>query len=448
MPMHVGCLLLLSPAESFKGGELRELFARAITPREYRRPFNEKVVYPPSRLGLPHWEEDKDFDLEYHVRHSALPSPGRYRELFILVSRLHGTLLDRTRPLWEWHLIEGLETGQFAVYSKFHHSLIDGVAGMRLLERSMSPDPDRLDTPMPWAKSSHPSRGPRRPGGAPKAEETLVEMLRSQLGVLPGVARACARTLGSLQRPADSRMALPFEAPRSAINTHITGARRFVAQSYGMDRIAKVKAAFGATVNDVILAMCSGALRRYLKEYGGGLPTRPLTAMAPVSVRPSDGDDFGNAVSAIFVNLATHLDDPLRRLETIQASIKDGKSLIRDLSFNEVMLYTAMLAAPAFVPTMLGLGAALPAINVVVSSVPGPKERLYWNGARLDGMYPVSIVIDGMAVNITVTSYAGSLDFGIVACRRSVPRVQRIIDFLEESLKELEDAAGAGGAVP
>jgi WS/DGAT/MGAT family acyltransferase len=164
--------------------------------------------------------------------------------------------------------------------------------------------------------------------------------------------------------------------------------------------------------------------------------------MAPVSVRPKDGEEFGNAVSAVLVNLGTHIEDPVKRLETIQRSIGDARSVIKELSFNEVMLYTILVAGPVMVPALLGLGSVLPATNVVISNVPGPQETLYWNGARLEGMYPASIVFHGMAVNITVTSYAGSLDFGIVACRKSVPRVQRIIDFLEDGLMELEQAAG------
>jgi WS/DGAT/MGAT family acyltransferase len=163
--------------------------------------------------------------------------------------------------------------------------------------------------------------------------------------------------------------------------------------------------------------------------------------MAPVSVRPRDSDDFGNAASAVLVNLGTHIADPVRRLETIRASVQDGKALIKELSFNEVMLYTLVMATPLVAPALMGLGSRLPAANIVISNVPGPRKPLFWNGASLEGMYPVSIVYHGMAVNITVTSYAGSLDFGIVACRRSVPRVQRIIDFLEEGLVELETAA-------
>ena len=441
-PMHVGSLLLLRPPSGAGSDYLQELFQQCIGVKEFRAPFDQHLVYPASRLGLPHWDTDPDFDIEYHFRHSALPAPGRYRELFVLVSRLHGTLLDRTRPLWEYSLIEGINTGQFALYAKMHHAQVDGTAGMRLLQASLSEDPDERNVPFMWAKDGRgwkQADAPERP--THKGFERVLEGIGAQLGVLPNVGRAIARTVAAYQRPRDERMAAPFEGPRSVLNTKVTGARGFVAQSYSLERIHRVREAFGATVNDIVLAMSSSALRRYLSEFGGGVPERPLTAMTPVAVRPRDADDFGNATSAVLVNLATNMEDPVRRLHTIQASIRDGRSLIKELAFNEVILYTALMSTPLMLPSLLGLGSLVTPTNIVISNVPGPKKTLYWNGARLDGMYPVSLVYHGMAANITVTSYAGSLDFGIVACRRTVPRVQRIIDFLEDGLTELERAA-------
>jgi diacylglycerol O-acyltransferase len=448
----VGSLLLFRPPPGADAGYMQELVHACISVKEFRAPFDQHLVYPPSRLGVPHWDTDPDFDIEYHLRHSALPAPGRYRELFVLVSRLHGTLLDRTRPLWEYSLIEGLASGQFALYAKMHHAQVDGTAGMRLLQASLSEDPHERGVPFMWAKDG---RGWKRAESTPapthRAFKNVLETLGAQLGVLPNVGRALARTITSYQRPAEERMAYPFEGPRSALNTKVTGARRFVAQSYSMERINRVRQAFGATVNDIVMAMSSSALRRYLAEYAGGVPDRPLTAMTPVAVRPTDADDFGNATSAILVNLATHMDDPVRRLQTIQASIRDGRSLIKELAFNEVILYTALMSTPLMLPSLLGLGSLVTPTNIVISNVPGPKKTLYWNGAQLDGLYPVSLVYHGMAANITVTSYAGSLDFGIVACRKTVPRVQRIIDFLEGGLAELERAASVesanGGAI-
>jgi WS/DGAT/MGAT family acyltransferase len=444
MPMHVGGLLLLRPPPGAPKDYLQQLYRDWTSVEEFRPPFNQKVIHPASRLALPHWDTDDDFDIEYHVRHSALPSPGRYRELFGLVSRLHGTLLDRTRPLWESTIIEGLESGQFAYYSKVHHSVVDGVAGMRLLLAGMSEDPDARNNPPPWSREVD-LRRPQRKKVEPVELDLarIADVLQAQFGKIPGVARALARSVQTFQRPADTRMAFPFEAPASPLNTPITGARRFVAQSYSLGRIDRVRQVFGATVNDIVLALCASALRKYLMEYAGGVPDKPLTAMTPVSVRPTDGEDFGNAVTAVLVNLGTHLADPVERLRTIRASMADGKSLIRDLTFGEVGLFTFLTAAPIMTPMSLGLVGRFPPTNIVISNVPGPRKTLYWNGARLEGMYPVSIVTHGMAVNITVTSYGGNVDFGIVACRKTVPRVQRLIDFLEEGLVELEEAAGA-----
>jgi WS/DGAT/MGAT family acyltransferase len=437
-PMHVGGLLLLRLPDGAGPDAIRELYEDLTSTTEFRPPFDEKLVHPPERLGLPSWTTDTEFELEYHVRHSALPRPGRYRELFVLVSRLHGTLLDRSRPLWEFNLIEGLQSGQVALYGKFHHSIMDGIAAMRVLQSMLSEDPGERK-PHPWSAAA------ARPSRAPSVKETASQTTSGQRANVGAAFRALTRALKGREKPSDQRMALPFEAPRTPLNTRVTGARRFVAQSYALSRIDAARGVFGATVNDIVLAMCATALRRYLEEFGGGVPAQPLTAMAPVSVRPKDGDEFGNALSVTFVNLATHLADPVERLRVIQASMRDGRSIIQELSSAEVMLYTALIGAPAMAPALLGLGSVLPATNVVISNVPGPRKTMYWNGARLEGMYPVSIVFHGLAVNITVTTYAGSLDFGIVACRRSVPRVQRIIDFLEDGLAELEQAAAALG---
>ena len=439
MPMHVGCLQLFDPPPEAGEHYLRELYEDWVSVPEAHAPFDRRLS---SRLGIRSWERDTSFDIEYHVRHSGLPWPGRYRELFVLVSRLHSTLLDRSRPLWEYNLIEGLADGHFALYAKMHHAVVDGVAAMRLLERSLSEDPDRRDVPYPWASSPPKSRksivGSR---DSRLAIAAAMEQLQTQLGSIPGVARTLRRLALSALEPADTRMALPFQAPPTPLNGRITGGRRFVAQSYSLDRVRAVGKATGATVNDIVLAMSASALRRYLEEVCGGVPDKPLTAMAPVSVRPSDSADFGNAVSGILVNLATHIADPVQRLETIRTSMAHGKAILRELSYNEIMLYTMLVSTPIMAPSLLGVSSRVPPLNIVISNVPGPRKPLYWNGARLTGMYPVSIVTHGLAVNITVTSYVDSLDFGITACRRSAPAIQRLIDYLEDGLRELEVAS-------
>lgn len=445
MPMHVGALLLFSLPEDASPDHLRKMYEAALK-EKVRVPLNQKLDYPASRMHMPHWVEDDDFDPGYHLRHSALPYPGRYRELFALVSRLHGSLLDRSRPLWEGHLIEGLKTHQFAMYVKVHHALIDGVGAMRMLQRSLSEDPEKRD--MPIALSAAAAAQERAKTSATQVGDTgnvlrALSALSEQLGTVPNVSRALVRALRSRSIPQDARLALPFEAPRSALNRPVTGARRFVAQSYSLQRIQDIGRVYQATVNDVVLAMCASALRRYLNDFHGGAPDKPLIGMVPVSVRPSDGGSLGNALTAVLVNLATHIADPLQRFEVIRKSIVDAKSVVKTLSANEIMLFTALVASPVMAPALVGLGATLPSINVVISNVPGPRTPLYWNGARLDGMYPASILFHGMALNVTLVSNGDDMDVGITACRRALPRIQRLIDFLEDGLAELELGAQA-----
>ncbi len=200
-------------------------------------------------------------------------------------------------------------------------------------------------------------------------------------------------------------------------------------------------AAFGGTFNDAVLAMCAGALRQYLQDQSE-LPATPLKAMVPVSLRSAGDVDSGNAVAAISANLATDIVDPARRFSAIQASVQAGKSYFEDMSPGEIELFSMLMQTPAMILTPLGLVSKLPPYNVVISNVPGIRQPMYWNGARLDGTYPLSIVTDGMALNITLVTYDQNVDFGIIACRRSVPHVQRMIDYMEESLQALEDAAG------
>jgi WS/DGAT/MGAT family acyltransferase len=237
-------------------------------------------------------------------------------------------------------------------------------------------------------------------------------------------------------------LSVPFhQIPRSSVNTQITGARRFVAQSWPFERVRAVGKAFDGTLNDAVMAMCAGALRKHLQEQRD-LPKVSLKAMAPVSVRAAGDMDSANAVGMVIADLATNVRDPAKRFQTIKASMDTAKGQLQQLSAGEIQAYTAISQAPLLLTQLTGTASRFPAFSTVISNVPGPRERRYWNGARLDGMYPVSIPMDGVALNFTLVSNHDSLDFGIVACRKSVPHVQRLIDYMEESLVELEDAAG------
>jgi WS/DGAT/MGAT family acyltransferase len=237
-------------------------------------------------------------------------------------------------------------------------------------------------------------------------------------------------------------MAVPFhKIPKSAVSTQITGARRFVAQSWPFARVRAVGKAFDGTLNDAVMAMCSGALRRHLQEQRD-LPKVSLKTMAPVSLRAAGDVDSANAVGMVIADLATNVRDPAKRFRTIQASMNAAKAQLQQMSPGEIQVYTGITQAPLLLTQLTGLASRFPAFSTVISNVPGPRERRYWNGARLDGMYPVSIPFDGAAVNFTLVSNYENLDFGIVACRKSVPHLQRLIDYMEEALVELEDAAG------
>jgi diacylglycerol O-acyltransferase len=211
-----------------------------------------------------------------------------------------------------------------------------------------------------------------------------------------------------------------------------------VAQSWSIDRVRAVGDAAGVTINDVVLAMCSGALRRYLEEQGE-LPEHSLRALVPVSVREKDDFDSALAISYIIADLGTRHEDPADRLDAIVESTRAGKEMLGELTSREASLYATLMQTPLFIASMMGVADWFPPVSTVISNVPGPKEQLYWNGASLLGSYPVSAVFHGFALNITFVSYNGSLDFGIIACRRTVPRVQRLIDYLEQSLTELEE---------
>jgi diacylglycerol O-acyltransferase len=432
MPMHTGGLMLFSYPEGVHEDWLHQTMSGNDDPDAVQPPFNQKLAWPLRRLGLPHWVTDHNLDTHYHVRHSALPKPGRYREMFSLVSRLHSTRLHRDRPLWEAHIIEGVEEDRFALYVKTHHSMIDGVGAMRLLRTCLSSDPNERDMPAPWNM-------PR-----PRRQNVESPDARGAVAATAGAMGGVLKFASAVRHRDKHGMIAPFQTPLTILNGRVTGSRRLVAQSWSLSRVKNVAKALNATVNDIFLAMSGGALRRYLIDQDA-LPEEPLTAMTPVSFRPADADIEGNSFSVVFATLATEIGDPLDRLRAIQKSMGEAKRLLKGMNSADIPIFTSIVALPVLVPHLLRLsGRTRPTFNVTVSNVPGPRERLYWNGAPLEGMYPLSIVTHGQALNITVTSVGDSLDVGIVACRRSVPSAQRLIDHLDEALVELERSAAVG----
>jgi diacylglycerol O-acyltransferase / wax synthase len=442
-PMHVGSLQLFELPEGADRSLIRETYESMLEVTDVAPLFRKRPHRSVATLGQWTWVDDEEVDIEHHVRHSALPEPGRVRELLALTSRLHGTLLDRQRPLWEMHVIEGLEGDRFAVYTKLHHAVMDGVSGLRMLQRLLSESPDEAVPAAFWAprertKTSS-SSGGNSGGSLLAAPLAAAKGVTDLVRLTPTVLRLAEQSLR------EQATMLPLQAPRSMLNVPITGARRFAAQSWPIDTMRAVGKAVGASLNDVVLAMCSGALRAYMLELGA-LPDAPLVAMTPVSLRADDdSESTGNAVGTILCNLATDRDDAAERLAVIHASMQQGKDLFSGL--NQVQ--ATAISAAMMMPLLLSMAPggvsriAPPPFNVIISNVPGPKRPLYFNGARLQGVYPLSIPTTGQALNITVTSYAGSMEFGLIGCRRSVPHLQRLLTHLDDALEELVKVTGA-----
>jgi diacylglycerol O-acyltransferase / wax synthase len=389
------------------------------------------------------WVVDDKFDIDYHVRRSALASPGDERELGILVSRLHSQNVDFTRPPWELHFIEGLEDGRFAIYMKIHHSLVDGYTGNKILERSMSTDPSLRDQPLFF------NVGPqkRTRSETPKASRNpIVSVLGGAVGGAQSLLNV-GKALYNTQIRSDDEygdIANSFQAPHSILNKHISRNRRFATQVYSFDRLKSIGAKHGATVNDVALAIIGGGLRAFLDQLGE-LPAKPLIAFLPVNIRPKDDVGGGNAVGTILATMGTDIEDPVDRLKAITASTKAAKRQLQDMSQTEVLAYTAGLMAPTalqLASAITGVRGPLPfTFNLCVSNVPGPRETLYLNGSRLEATYPVSIPMHGMALNITLESYADTMNFGFIGCRDAVPHLQRLAVYTGDALDELDKLA-------
>jgi diacylglycerol O-acyltransferase len=439
---HVAGMMPFSPPRDAPRDYMRALMDEIRAGVAVHRPWNLRLRTPELlRNPLQSWIEDTSVDLEYHVRRSALPSPGDERELGILVSRLHGHPIDFHRPPWELHLIEGLEGGRFAMYVKMHHALIDGFTAMRILANALSPDPDERDRPLFFsippparrarvAAAGHGDAQPE-PAGLPE----LMAAVREQYGATKTVMRALMKVVQG-----EDDLITPRQTPMSVLNGRIGRNRRFATARLELARIKAVAKAAGGTLNDVILALCSASLRRYLAERDA-LPTAPLVAMVPVSIRPKDDAGGGNALGAILASLATTIDDPAERLAAITASTTTAKHQLQGMSPAAILQYSALLIAPMMLQMIPGAAGRLrPTFNIVISNVPGPEHPLYFRGAGLEATYPMSIPIHGQALNITCNSYAGTMCFGFTGCRDTLPHLQRLAVYCAEALGELEDA--------
>lgn len=451
--MHIASLMPFTPPEDAGPDYLRDLL-HEIHDAPVRSPWNLKLTHPKMLLHPRQaWVEDTDFDIDYHVRRSALPSPGDERELGILVSRLHSHQLDFRRPPWEMHIIEGLEGGRIATYIKVHHSLVDGFSAVRILTRFLSTDPEDRDHPFFF--SLEPSQ--REP--APAEEQSLVADVVSRVtapvtgaakvaGAMADAGVDAVRAVAKLELGrGKGGLTGPRAAPDTILNAPTGRNRRFATQQYDMARFKRIAEASGGTLNDVVMAVCGGGLRRFLLDTDA-LPDKSLVAFMPVNIREEGDEGGGNMVGALLATMGTDVDDPVARLEAVIRSTSRAKGQMRGMAQLGALAYSGYLLAPTAVQTLAAMAGikhnpVLTTFNVCLSNVPGPREPRYMRGSRLEAIFPMSIPIHGMALNITLESYADQLCFGFIGCRDAVPRLQRLAVATGEALDELEAAYAA-----
>ena len=451
--MHIGSVALYDQSTA-PGGRVpfRDLVDNVRKRLHLAKCFRRRVVDVPLQLDHPYWLEDRHFDLEYHVRHIALPPPGDWRQLCRQTARLHSFPLDRAHPLWEMTVISGLKDmdqvpeGAFAVLLKVHHAAIDGVSGAALTEVIHDESPKRPRIPLPdriWAGEPEPSE-----------PEMMARTFGNNVLQPFRFAEVLSRTVPAMQRASASLRSADLagpsaNVPRTRFNAPVTAHRVMDGRSYPLDAMRRIKRAVdGATINDVVLTVIGGALRRYLQAHDE-LPDAGLSAMAPINVRSADESAAqGNRVAAMTAGLGTEIDDPLARLTAVRDGTRRSKALTDAIGARLMTDYSRFIPAQlaslaARLYTSYGMAErALPAFNCVVTNVPGPQKPLYMSGAKLLRTYGLGPLFDGMGLIFPVLSYDGGITLSFTSCREMLPDPERLAEALDESFQSLRSAAG------
>jgi WS/DGAT/MGAT family acyltransferase len=444
--MTVQAVMLLDPS-TVPGGYSFEKIKTHLQTRLPQLPeFRRRLATVPFELHRPVWFDDPDFDFDYHVRHIAVPSPGSAKQVADIVGDIASRSLDRSRPLWEFWVIEGVEGGTVAIVARMHHATIDGVSGSSLLTTILDLEADPAETPV--VDDFTPEH---KPSDVELVEHAILSRLRRPLPLalalaMPAVLRAAVAITRLRRDRTTPSGGTPFNTPRTPWNAPLTPHRRVAFASVSLDEVKEMKNAFGCTVNDIVLATATGALRRYLSEYDT-VPEQPLLAACPVSVRTDETEHIvsANKVSAMFVSLPTHLDDVEDQIAHIRDATKGAKEEHQAIGAR-TLLELGELAGPrtfGLAARLLGgLAARGPVpINLVISNVPGPPFPLYLGGARVVSMLPLGPAIEGAGLNVTVLSYIDRIDWGFIACRELAPRLQDMAHAVEDAHAELLKAA-------
>jgi len=436
-PKHVAGLQIFSPPQDYDGDYVADLVA-ALRQRPPGPPFNMRLEG--SMLGIPSWVDDEHFDIDYHLRQTRLPAPGDRRQLMDVVARLHSMLLDRQRPLWEMHVIEGLEDGSFALYSKIHHAYCDGATLVRLMLSTLNRTPEDRTLRASWE--------PMEKARYRKTEQGLSAKLGKRVDQIKRSAHTALELSGLAGRMAlqrfgaqSGRLPVPFTAPRTRLNATVTRARRAAIGGLQMDDVKRLCEQTGTTINDVLVTLCDIALTRYLRQHDDR-PKGPLVAQMPVSLRRDGNEEMGNQIAIMPVTLGRSTHDPLRRLHEVSRSCAEVKEEAVSMTQDTVSIYTLMIQGVAQAGEFLGLNETLPPLgNILISNVPGPRFPLYLWGAKLTNSYPLSAIPPGLAMNITIFSYDGNFDIGMIAGYDAIPDIDELPVYINDAFAALSAAA-------
>jgi diacylglycerol O-acyltransferase len=433
-PKHVACLQVWDLPEGKGSAWLRRLLAE-LKEEPPGFPFNQKLNY---KIPLqPDLVTDPKVDMDYHVRHTVLPHPGDDEQLWKTVSRLHANLLDRERPLWEFHLIEGLAGRRFAFYTKIHHALADGMTLNRWFTQSGSDGPEDLHTPAIWRGQKEQSESE---GKEPSYTQLMGEAIRLSGGSIRTVVDMATLTIRLVNGRFFARnrdITLPLDAPRTPLNVIPGAARSLTAVTFELQDVKNVAHAQGVSINDVLLTICDVALHRYFAERGEPLE-EPLVVYMPVNLRSEKDRDSGNLMSLLQVRLASERDDPLAALHEIRRSSITAREVFSGFGKPAIQLYSLAVALLSLFEEQLKLGKVLPPVqNLVISNVPGPKKELYFRGARGVYAYPISTLPPMTALNVTANSYADKMHVGLVAGRTAIPDIDRLARHIQGAFSDL-----------
>jgi len=433
-PANVALLAIYKIPKNRSRKFVRTLRERFLKNAEVSPPFNLRLKPQGLVPGWYEWEEDCNFDLGFHVRHSALPAPGKMEDLMELVSRLHARLLDRSRPLWECYLIEGLAGGRFATYMKMHHSIVDGVGGVELLENGLTLKPDSNQVIAMWNPQRVHEAREKWPGLQRLLFSKSTSALKQALAIPQAAYAIFAPTFG-LKKTAAGK---PFRAGNSMFNKRITANRNFGVGTISLEEARAVSKSLGATVNDIFLSSCAGALFQYMKARGYP-PAPDFSAGVPVAMKRERGS---NAIAYIVVALHPEITDPLKRLAAISESASEAKHDQSHLSRTVINTMTLMAQGTQAALGQIGLAEILPpAVSLVISNVPGLNRTRYLMGARVLALYPMSVLMHAQGLNITVFSYAGELQYGILSTPEIAPDVQHLARLVGEEFINIRTLA-------